>query len=91
MGSWLKPHPKQHISIKLEASDQALKALPALLSTLMNRNQISPSQISLELMEREFAAPKTSTLIVARYCNAEHSIYIDNLVTSYSSLSYLWM
>ncbi|ELO48950.1 hypothetical protein SEEE1319_06459 [Salmonella enterica subsp. enterica serovar Enteritidis str. 653049 13-19] len=58
MGSWLKSHPEQHISINLEASDLASETLPTLLSTLLNRSQISPSQIALELTEREFADPK---------------------------------
>lgn len=89
MGSWLKSHPEQHISINLEASDLASKTLPTLLSTLLNRSQISPSQIALELTEREFADPKTSAPIVARYRNAGHSIYIDDFGTGYSSLSYL--
>ncbi len=89
MGSWLKSHPEQHISINLEASDLASETLPTLLSTLLNRSQISPSQIALELTEREFADPKTSAPIVARYRNAGHSIYIDDFGTGYSSLSYL--
>lgn len=89
MGSWLRAHPEQHISINLEASDLASETLPALLSTLLNRSQISPSQIALELTEREFADPKTSAPIVARYRNAGHSIYIDDFGTGYSSLSYL--
>ncbi|MCO9667068.1 hypothetical protein KU406_24360, partial [Salmonella enterica subsp. enterica serovar Montevideo] len=42
------------------------ETLPTLLSTLLNRSQISPSQIALELTEREFADPKTSAPIVAR-------------------------
>lgn len=63
--------------------------MPTLLSTLLNRSQISPSQIALELTEREFADPKTSAPIVARYRNAGHSIYIDDFGTGYSSLSYL--
>lgn len=58
MESWLKSHPEQHISINLEASDLASETLPTLLSTLLNRSQISPSQIALELTEREFADPK---------------------------------
>lgn len=58
MGSWLKSHPEQHISINLEASDLASETLPTLLSTLLNRSQISPSQIALELTEREFAIRK---------------------------------
>lgn len=89
MGSWLTSHPEQHISINIEASDLASETLPALLSTLLNRSQISPSQIALELTEREFADPKTSAPIVARYRNAGHSIYIDDFGTGYSSLSYL--
>lgn len=89
MGSWLRAHPEQHISINLEASDLASETLPALLSTLLNRSQIPPSQIALELTEREFADPKTSAPIVARYRNAGHSIYIDDFGTGYSSLSYL--
>ncbi|WP_254554043.1 EAL domain-containing protein, partial [Salmonella enterica] len=63
--------------------------LPTLLSTLLNRSLISPSQIALELTEREFADPKTSAHIVARYRNAGHSIYIDDFGTGYSSLIYL--
>ncbi|MDI5349467.1 twin-arginine translocase subunit TatC, partial [Salmonella enterica subsp. enterica serovar Kentucky] len=42
-----KSHPEQHISINLEASDLASETLPTLLSTLLNRSQISPSQIAL--------------------------------------------
>jgi Predicted signal transduction protein containing sensor and EAL domains len=89
MGKWLRQHPEQHISINIESEDLASEKLPALLSTLLNRHQIAPSQIALELTEREFADPKTSSPIVARYRKAGHAVYIDDFGTGYSSLSYL--
>lgn len=89
MGKWLQQHPQQHISINIESADLASEKLPLLLRKLLNRYQITPSQIALELTEREFADPKTSSPIVARYRKAGHAIYIDDFGTGYSSLSYL--
>ena len=89
MGKWLKQHPEQHISINVEAADLASEKLPTLLSKRLNRYQLAPSQIALELTERGFADPKTSSPIVARYRKAGHAIYIDDFGTGYSSLSYL--
>ncbi|POT58372.1 hypothetical protein C3432_10800 [Citrobacter amalonaticus] len=89
MGKWLHQHPELHISINLEASDLMSERLPELLSQLLNRYQIAPSQIALELTERGFADPKTSAPIITRYRNAGHSIFIDDFGTGYSSLSYL--
>lgn len=93
MGSWLKSHPEQHISINLEASDLASETLPTLLSTLLNRNQISPSQIALELTEREFADPKTSAPIVARYRNAGQQFILMTLAPAIpaSAIYKIWM
>lgn len=56
---------------------------------MLNRSQISPSQIALELTEREFADPKTSAPVIARYRKAGHAIYLDDFGTGYSSLCYL--
>lgn len=89
MGKWLKQHPDQHISINIEAADLTSEKLPTLLSKLLNRYQLAPSQIALELTERGFADPKTSSPFVARYRKAGHAIYIDDFGTGYSSLSYL--
>src|SRR5690606_6282119 len=55
----------------------------------LQQYQVSPSQIALELTERAFADPKTSSPIVARYREAGHAIYSDDFGTGFSSLSYL--
>lgn len=89
LGQWLHQHPAQHISINIEPADLASEKLPALLSQLLNRHQVSPSQIALELTERQFADPKTCAPIIARYRKAGHTIFIDDFGTGYSSLSYL--
>ncbi|CAM7557602.1 EAL domain-containing protein [Citrobacter sedlakii] len=89
MGQWLQQHPEQHISINIESADLASEKLPALLNKLLQQYQVSPSQIALELTERAFADPKTSSPIVARYREAGHAIYIDDFGTGFSSLSYL--
>lgn len=89
MGAWLRQHPEQHISINIESADLASEKLPVLLSKLLNRHHLAPAQIALELTEREFADPKTSAPIIARYRKAGHAIYIDDFGTGYSSLSYL--
>lgn len=89
MGTWLRQHPEQHISINIEATTLASEKLPVHLSQLLNRSQISPSQIALELTEREFADPKTSAPVIARYRKTGHAIYLDDFGTGYSSLCYL--
>lgn len=89
LGKWLRQHPEQHISINLESADLSSETLPALLSQKVNRWQLKPAQIALELTEREFADPKNSAPFIAKYRQAGHSIYIDDFGTGYSSLSYL--
>ncbi|XTZ40583.1 EAL domain-containing protein [Salmonella enterica] len=89
MGSWLQKHPEHHISINLEPSDLLNPGLPALLSRLLNRWHITPSQISLELTERGFADPTVSVPAINTLRKAGHAIYIDDFGSGYSSLSYL--
>ncbi|QRG78118.1 EAL domain-containing protein [Citrobacter sp. R56] len=89
MGKWLQQHPGLHISINLESSDLTSQTLPSHLSKLLNRYHVAPSQIALELTEREFADPKTCAPIITQYRKAGHAIYIDDFGTGYSSLSYL--
>ncbi|EPW0773691.1 EAL domain-containing protein [Escherichia albertii] len=89
MGSWLHQHPDQHISINLESTVLTSEKIPYLLREMIHRYQVNPKQIALELTEREFADPKTSAPIIARYRQAGHDIYLDDFGTGYSSLSYL--
>ncbi|QMI04360.1 EAL domain-containing protein [Citrobacter sp. RHB25-C09] len=89
MAKWLRQFPEQHISINVESADLLSDKFPLLLNKLLNRHQIPPQQIALELTEREFADPATSSPIIARYRQAGHAIYIDDFGTGYSSLSYL--
>lgn len=89
MGHWLQHHPDQHISINLAPADLTSGKLPPLLSQLMNKWQIHPRQIALELTERGFADPKISAPAIAALRHSGHPVYIDDFGTGYSSLSYL--
>lgn len=89
MGSWLQQHPEQHISVNLEPADLLDPGLPALLAELLQRWQLSPSQIALELTERGFADPAVSGPAINTLRAAGHAIYIDDFGTGYCSLSYL--
>ena len=55
----------------------------------MNKWQIHPRQIALELTERGFADPKISIPAIAALRHSGHPVYIDDFGTGYSSLSYL--
>lgn len=89
MGHWLQRHPDQHISINLAPADLTSGILPPLLSQLLNKWQIHPRQIALELTERGFADPKISAPAIAALRRSGHPVYIDDFGTGYSSLSYL--
>lgn len=89
LGRWLQQHPQQHVSINLEPSDLLDPALPALLAHQLERWQLSPAQVALELTERGFADPAVSNPAIHRLRQAGHAIYIDDFGTGYSSLSYL--
>nr|WP_318382546.1 EAL domain-containing protein [uncultured Enterobacter sp.] len=89
LGDWLREHPGQHVSINLNPSDLSSTTLPGLLKQQLQRLQISPSQIALELTERGFADPKISAPAIAAFRQAGHAVYIDDFGTGYSSLSYL--
>jgi sensor c-di-GMP phosphodiesterase-like protein len=89
MGSWLKTHPEQHVSINLEPSDLLTATVPQQIEGLLTQWQLSSSQIALELTERGFADPATSMPTISALRNAGHAIYIDDFGTGYSSLSYL--
>ncbi|BBS36078.1 EAL domain-containing protein [Enterobacter sp. LM3] len=89
MGHWLHLHPDQHISINLAPDDLTSGKLPPLLHHLLNKWQVHPGQIALELTERGFADPKVSAPAIAAFRRSGHAIYIDDFGTGYSSLSYL--
>jgi sensor c-di-GMP phosphodiesterase-like protein len=78
-----------HVSINLAPADLLSSTLPGHINHLLNKWQIPPSQIALELTERGFADPKVSAPAIAGFRRAGHSIYIDDFGTGYSSLSYL--
>ena len=59
------------------------------MSQLLNKWQIHPRQIALELTERGFADPKISAPAIAAFRRSGHPVYIDDFGTGYSSLSYL--
>lgn len=89
LGEWLRQHPTLHVSINLAAGDLTSATLPALLQQQLQRWQLSPSQIALELTERGFADPNISAPAIAAFRQAGHAVYIDDFGTGYSSLSYL--
>lgn len=89
MGHWLNRYPDQHISINLAPDDLISGKLPPLLRNLLNKWEVHPSQIALELTERGFADPKVSAPAIAAFRRSGHAIYIDDFGTGYSSLSYL--
>ncbi len=89
MGAWLKAHPHQHVSINLEPSDLVSSTVPSQIHKLLTQWQLSASQIALEVTERGFADPATSTPTISALRAAGHAIYIDDFGTGYSSLSYL--
>jgi len=89
MGNWLHLHPEQHISINLAPADLISDKLPPLLSERLNKWQVQPGQIALELTERGFADPKVSAPAIAALRRAGYAVHIDDFGTGYSSLSYL--
>ena len=89
LGAWLHQHPEMHISVNLAPSDLMSPELPRLLSQLLNKWEVHPRQIALELTERGFADPAVSVPAIAAFRRAGHAIYIDDFGTGYSSLSYL--
>ncbi|ELW1646468.1 EAL domain-containing protein [Enterobacter oligotrophicus] len=89
MGNWLHLHPDQHISINLAPADLTSGKLPPLLSQLLNKWEVHPRQIALELTERGFADPSVSAPAIAAFRRSGHPVYIDDFGTGYSSLSYL--
>ena len=89
MGNWLHLHADQHISVNLAPADLTSGKLPPLLSQLLNKWQVRPEQIALELTERGFADPKISAPAIAAFRRSGHPVYIDDFGTGYSSLSYL--
>ncbi|MCV2534441.1 EAL domain-containing protein [Enterobacter wuhouensis] len=89
MGHWLHHHPDQHISINLASDDLTSGKLPPLLHNLLNKWEVHPGQIALELTERGFADPKVSAPAIAAFRRSGHPVYIDDFGTGYSSLSYL--
>ncbi|MCG0458860.1 EAL domain-containing protein [Enterobacter cloacae complex sp. ECC445] len=89
MGAWLHLHADRHISINLAPADLTSGTLPPLLSQLLNKWQVHPKQIALELTERGFADPKISAPAIAALRRSGHPVYIDDFGTGYSSLSYL--
>jgi sensor c-di-GMP phosphodiesterase-like protein len=89
LGKWLHKHPNMHVSINLAPEDLASTALHELIRHNLQFWEVQPSQIALELTERQFAAPEISQPLMAAYRNEGHSIYLDDFGTGYSSLSYL--
>lgn len=89
LGPWLKLHPEQHVSINLDPQDLVSPALPAQLSQQLNKWQISPSQVALELTERSFIDLSSSASTLSQLRRAGYALYIDDFGTGYSSLSYL--
>jgi sensor c-di-GMP phosphodiesterase-like protein len=89
LGKWLHKHPNMHVSINLAPEDLASTALHELIRHNLQFWKVQPSQIALELTERQFAAPEISQPLMAAYRNEGHSIYLDDFGTGYSSLSYL--
>ncbi|MCU6361340.1 EAL domain-containing protein, partial [Enterobacter quasiroggenkampii] len=78
-----------HISVNLAPADLTSGKLPPLLSQLLNKWQVRPEQIALELTERGFADPKISAPAIAAFRRSGHAIYIDDFGTVFSSLSSL--
>ncbi|HAS1785836.1 EAL domain-containing protein [Enterobacter pasteurii] len=89
LGYWLHLHPELHISINLAPGDLTSPELPRQLSKLLNKWEVHPRQIALELTERGFADPAVSAPAIAAFRRSGHAIYIDDFGTGYSSLSYL--
>lgn len=89
LGKWLHQHPDLHVSINLSVADLHSHTLPKLLNQQLNRWQVTPSQIALELTERGFIDPVKTLPAIAGYRKSGHTIYIDDFGTGYSSLRYL--
>ncbi|HFZ8993870.1 TPA: EAL domain-containing protein [Citrobacter freundii] len=89
MADWLRQHPQQHISVNMEATVLASENVAARIRQLLAQKQLAPSQIALELTEREFVDPKTITPVIEKYRKTGHAIYLDDFGTGFSSLNYL--
>ncbi len=89
LGPWLKQHPTQHVSINLDPQDLITTRLPAQLAQQLNKWNLTPSQVALELTERSFIDLKNSASTLSQLRQAGYALYIDDFGTGYSSLSYL--
>jgi sensor c-di-GMP phosphodiesterase-like protein len=89
LGPWLKQHPTQHVSINLDPQDLITTRLPAQLAQQLNKWNLTPSQVALELTERSFIDLKNSAGTLSQLRQAGYALYIDDFGTGYSSLSYL--
>ena len=89
LGHWLSQHPEATLSINITAADLSSLALPTLLRQQIEQWNVVPSQIALELTERDLIAPQTARPVLQAYREMGLKIYIDDFGVGYSSLSYL--
>lgn len=89
LGHWLSQHPEVTISINITAADLSSPTLPDLLRQQIQQWNVAPTQIALELTERDLIAPQTARPVLQAYREMGHKVYIDDFGVGYSSLSYL--
>ncbi len=90
MVRWKKAGLHLKISINLSVRCLQDRALPAQVENLVNKHQISPDAIILEITESAVMSdPVTARRVMRRLSNMGFLLSIDDFGTGYSSLSYL--
>ncbi|BDH46798.1 cyclic diguanylate phosphodiesterase [Salmonella enterica subsp. enterica serovar Choleraesuis] len=89
LGPWLSANPDKHVSINLAAQDLQTEHMFQVLSTEVQRWNVKPHQVAIEITERSFANPRLVAPVISRFHDAGHAIYIDDFGTGYANLNYL--
>jgi len=82
-------NPAFYVSLNLSARDLNTSRFLNVLQTRLVGTGIRPSQIRLEVTEREVVDADSCRQVISAFRRAGFAVYIDDFGTGYSSLSYL--
>ena len=85
----LRDNPDFHISVNVTAGDLSDPAFLPMLQQLLERGQVKPQSVILEITESSTAKNAIAVETIATLRQAGHCVHIDDFGTGYSSLSYL--
>ena len=89
LGKLLTADRSFHVSINLCADDLKTGRILPVIQKAMERTEISPRQIWLEMTERSFMEIEAVRSTIKKARKIGHSVAIDDFGTGYSSLQYL--